>query len=135
MVNNSDPKSVAAKGDLKFPSLDDSPLWRDDFVPPVDSHPVKPTDETPPLVKIRNKYPRIATALGSDVTACAQRGTSADELISGERQRELMRIAATPFFDAYLKGDAGALRFLTETLPTFDGIRFQSTLASTASTD
>ena len=46
-----------------------------------------------------------------------------------------MRIAATPFFDAYLKGDAGALRFLTETLPTFDGIRFQSTLASTASTD
>ncbi len=68
---------------------------------------------------------RIAEALGSDPAACAQRETSAEELITGDRQRELMRVAATPFFDAYLKADAGALRFLRETLPALEGVRFQ----------
>lgn len=47
------------KAELTFPSLEDSPLWADDFVPPAD---VK-TDETPPLFIIRDHYPRIAKAV------------------------------------------------------------------------
>jgi hypothetical protein len=49
-----------------------------------------------------------------------------DELVSGDRQRQLLRAVATPFFDAYLRGDRDALRFLQETLPAAEGIRFES---------
>ena len=68
----------------------------------------------------------IIQALGSDGARCLQRETSADELIAGDRQRELLRVAATPFFDAYLKHDASAMRFLEETLPAAEGIRLES---------
>jgi predicted dienelactone hydrolase len=72
---------------------------------------------------------KIAAATGADVTACVVHNDAMDTPITGERQRELLRIVATPFFDAYLKGDPGAMRFLTETLPTLDGIRFKSETA------
>ena len=62
-MNDNDPTPPIAKGGLSFPSLDDSPLWRDDFEPPADTHPFKRPDDTPPLVIIREKYPRIATAI------------------------------------------------------------------------
>ncbi|MBI5288298.1 MAG: hypothetical protein HY873_04945 [Chloroflexi bacterium] len=68
----------------------------------------------------------ILEALGSDGSRCLQRDTSTDELISGDRQRELLRIAALPFFDAFLKHDTASMRFLQETLPTQGGIRFES---------
>jgi predicted dienelactone hydrolase len=79
-------------------------------------------------------FDRIFADLGSDAADCTRGETAADEMITGDRQRELMRIAATPFFDAYLKGDAAAIRFLTETLPTLDGMRFQSDLLSPGTT-
>jgi predicted dienelactone hydrolase len=69
---------------------------------------------------------KIASATGADATACLAHHDPADAPITGEQQRALLRTVATPFFDAYLKGDQGAKRFLTETLPTFAGIRFQS---------
>jgi len=68
----------------------------------------------------------ITSALHADATTCLQRSDEPDAPISGERQRELLRTAAAPFFDAYLRGDAGAMRFLRETLPTLAGIRVES---------
>ena len=68
---------------------------------------------------------KIARATGADAVACVRHSDPTDPPISGERQRELLRIVATPFFDAYLKGDRGAMRFLTETLPSLDAIRFK----------
>lgn len=44
-----------------FPSLDDSPLWSEDFVPPREAD--REQTETPPLVVIREHYPRIAKAI------------------------------------------------------------------------
>lgn len=72
---------------------------------------------------------KIAAATGADATACLVHSPAADAPIAGEQQRTLLRTVATPFFDAYLKGDPGAMRFLTETLPTLDGIRFKSETA------
>lgn len=72
---------------------------------------------------------KIAAATGANAVTCLTHGDVTDTPISGERQRELLRTVATPFFDAYLKDDSGAMRFLTETLPTLAGIRFKSQLA------
>jgi predicted dienelactone hydrolase len=71
---------------------------------------------------------RFAQGIGGDATACLEREDGTDALIEGEQQRTLLRTVALPFFDAYLKNDQGALRFLDETLPTLDGIRFESEL-------
>ena len=68
----------------------------------------------------------IIQALASDGSRCLQRDTSTDELISGDRQRELLRAAALPFFDAYLKHDAAAMRFLEEMLLAVEGIRLET---------
>ena len=59
MMSISDPTTPADKTGLSFPSLEDSPLWADDFVPP--SEPKR--EETPPLFIIREQYPRIAKAI------------------------------------------------------------------------
>lgn len=69
---------------------------------------------------------KIAAATGADAVTCLTHNAPVDTPITGDRQRELLRIVATPFFDAYLKGNAGAMRFLTETLLTLAGIRFKS---------
>ena len=50
---------------------------------------------------------KIAAATGADVTTCLVHNDAVDAPISGERQRALLRTVATPFFDAYLKGDTG----------------------------
>ena len=71
----------------------------------------------------------ILEALGSDGVRCLERDTPTDELISGDRQRELLRVVALPFFDAYLKHDAASMRFLEETLPVAEGIRFENAAA------
>ncbi len=68
----------------------------------------------------------VASATHADAAGCLQRSDEPDAPIMGERQRELLRITAAPFFDAYLRGDAGAMRFLRETLPGLEGIRFES---------
>jgi hypothetical protein len=49
----------SADAPLTFPSLDDSPLWADDFKAAAEAV----VDETPPLFIIRDKYPRIAKAI------------------------------------------------------------------------
>lgn len=69
---------------------------------------------------------KIAAATGADAAACLVHSDPTDAPITGERQRALLRTVATPFFDAYLKGEPGALRFLAETLPTLGGIHFKS---------
>lgn len=49
---------------LPLPSLDDSPLWADDFTPPrTPSHEANCEASVPPLVVIREHYPRIAKAI------------------------------------------------------------------------
>ena len=69
---------------------------------------------------------RIAEALSGNVATCAMVAeANADTLLEAERQRELLRIYATPFFDAYLRGDEDALRFLQETLPGLPEARFE----------
>jgi predicted dienelactone hydrolase len=72
---------------------------------------------------------KIAAVTSADATACLVHNDVQDAPVAGERQRQLLRTVTTPFFDAYLKGDAGAMRFLTETLPMLDGIRFKSETA------
>jgi hypothetical protein len=63
---------------------------------------------------------RIMQATGADFTACPEAEASTQEL-PGERQRELVRLFATAFFDYYLKGDEGTSHVLTtefaQTLP------------------
>jgi predicted dienelactone hydrolase len=69
---------------------------------------------------------RIADALSGDTASCAMVAeANADTLLAAERQRELLRIYATPFFDAYLRHDEDALRFLQETLPDLAEARFE----------
>ncbi|OGO52417.1 MAG: hypothetical protein A2148_05845 [Chloroflexi bacterium RBG_16_68_14] len=61
----------------------------------------------------------VAQALGGDASACPTFGTGADDdqPLSPERQRELLRAFATPFFDGYLRGSEEAAAFLQEELP------------------
>lgn len=63
----------------------------------------------------------VAQALGGDAGACPAFGTGTgaadDEPVSPERQRELLRAFATPFFDAYLRGSEEAATFLQDELP------------------
>ena len=73
---------------------------------------------------------RFAEGIGADPVACLEQVDGTDDLISAERQRELLRTVSLPFFDAYLKEDPAALRFLEDTLPTLDGIRFESELTT-----
>ena len=68
----------------------------------------------------------VAREVGADAASCLKRTESWDELVSGERQRELLRTVATPFFNAYLRADAGALQFLRQSLPVLDGVRVMS---------
>lgn len=58
-MSNYDPTSSTDNSRLTFPSLEDSPLWADDFAP--SSEPQQ--EETPPLFIIREQYPRIAKAI------------------------------------------------------------------------
>ncbi len=59
----------------------------------------------------------VLAATGGDPGACAQAGDLLDdELLSPDRQRELLRIFATPFFDAYLRGSDEAKLFLQREL-------------------
>ena len=51
------------------------------------------------------------------IFGCAARNEPSGEPISIDRQHELMRAFATPFFDAYLKGSDEAKRFLQEGVP------------------
>lgn len=60
----------------------------------------------------------IAQAIGGSVQACTESDAGEGELLTPERQRELLRAFATPFFDAYLRGSAEAEQFLEEQLPT-----------------
>jgi len=61
---------------------------------------------------------RVAQATGGSVTPCANRPQPGVEpLLAAERQRELLRAFATPFFDAYLRGSDEAKSFLQDELP------------------
>ena len=60
---------------------------------------------------------RVLEASGADSGPCPPPGGgSDDQLLSAERQRELLRTFATPFFDAYLRGSDGAKVFLQSEL-------------------
>ena len=58
-MSNSDPTKPTDKAGLTFPSLEDSPLWADDYAPPAEAK----QEETPPLFIIRAQYPRVAKAI------------------------------------------------------------------------
>lgn len=51
------------------------------------------------------------------IGGCAARSDPSGEKLSLDRQHELMRAFATPFFDAYLKDSVPAKRFLQDDLP------------------
>jgi hypothetical protein len=71
---------------------------------------------------------RIVDATGAAPGACEREVANNDELISGDRQRELLRTVALPFFDAYLRDDESAHRFLEDELPSLEGIRLEADL-------
>lgn len=52
-----------------------------------------------------------------DVEPCQRAGTEGDPPLTLERQQELLRAFATPFFDGYLRGDKDSLQFLQKELP------------------
>ena len=60
---------------------------------------------------------RVADVTGADLMSCVTGAASnlpeAASLLSGARQRELMRLFATAFFDRYLKGDEAAASVLS----------------------
>lgn len=62
-----------------------------------------------------------------DENGCGRRPETSGETITLERQQELLRLFATPFFDAYLRGSDAALRFLQDDLPglTEDAVRYE----------
>lgn len=68
----------------------------------------------------------ITNVTHGDAASCLRQSDEPDAPIAGARQRELLRTAAAPFFDAYLRNDGGAKSFLQDVLPTVDGIRFES---------
>lgn len=78
---------------------------------------------------------QVLDALGAEISDCPDDVEPADELISGGRQRELLRTVALPFFDAYLKDDPAAVAFLEGVLPTLEGIRFEQSLRTGASSE
>ena len=59
----------------------------------------------------------VADVTGADLMSCVTDAASglpaAPSLLNGERQRELMRLFATAFFDRYLKGDKAAASVLS----------------------
>jgi predicted dienelactone hydrolase len=58
--------------------------------------------------------------------ACFAAPDSAGETpLTLEEQQRALRLYATPFFDAYLRGDTASLRFLHETLPTLDTAAYE----------
>jgi len=58
---------------------------------------------------------QVAQALGGDAAACApSEAAPSNELISADRQRELMRIVGTLFFEAYLRDNADAKELLPQ---------------------
>lgn len=60
----------------------------------------------------------VARRLGGRLEACSDGREIGDEaLLTAERQRELLRAFATPFFDAYLRGSDAARDFLEDELP------------------
>ena len=62
-----------------------------------------------------------------DVEPCQRRGTENDPPLTLERQQELLRAFATPFFDGYLRGDDDSLAFLQKELPDLltSAVRFE----------
>ena len=61
----------------------------------------------------------IISEIGGDIGGCAAPADGNREgLLSPERQRELLRAFATPFFDAYLRGSDASRKFLEEELPS-----------------
>jgi len=59
---------------------------------------------------------RVADVTGANLTSCVSNAASdlpEASLLSGDRQRELMRLFATAFFDRYLKGDEAAASVLS----------------------
>lgn len=55
----------------------------------------------------------IAESIGGSAASCVTReGPKGEEFITGDRQRELLRLFGALFFDAYLRGNEGALALL-----------------------
>jgi predicted dienelactone hydrolase len=69
----------------------------------------------------------IAEATGADVSTCTlDAPLPPDEVVPGERQRELLRIFSTAFFAAHLRGDEAARAYLQEGLAAeAGGVRFE----------
>jgi predicted dienelactone hydrolase len=68
---------------------------------------------------------RTAEGTGADPASCLDDAVKGDALVSAATQRDLLRTAALPFFDHYLKDDTAARRFMDEVLPSLEGIRFE----------
>ncbi len=70
----------------------------------------------------------VARKLGGDVSTCGLGATASDPLLTGERQRELLRTVAIPFFDAYLRGSDKARELIADLPNQLPELRFQSQL-------
>lgn len=62
---------------------------------------------------------RLDAKLGGNASTCLPSGDPPDDApLTLDRQQELLRAFATPFFDAYLRESEGALAFLQDELPS-----------------
>ena len=71
----------------------------------------------------------LSGEIDGNLAACADLSNPAtDPIIEGARQRELLRTAATPFFEAYLRDDEAALDLIQQDLSAIEGTRYESVL-------
>jgi len=72
----------------------------------------------PPGAELAADAVEVAQQIGGSAAACANiQPIPDDPPMAADRQRQLLREFALPFFDAYLKGNAEAARLLQQDLP------------------
>ena len=70
----------------------------------------------------------VTETLGGDISTCGLGASGSDPLLSGGRQRELLRTVAVSFFDAYLRGDKASRDLLLELPDLLPEVRLESDL-------
>ena len=70
----------------------------------------------------------VTQTLGGDISTCGLGTTGSDPLLTGDRQRELLRTVAIPFFDGYLRDDNPSRDLLLKLPDLLPEVRLESDL-------
>jgi len=84
----------------------------------IDIEDAQVVSRLPPGAELAADAVEVAQQIGGSAAACANiQPIPDDPPMAADRQRQLLREFALPFFDAYLKGNAEAARLLQQDLP------------------